>query len=294
MAFLGLSFIAIAAREEYDHTMFQNAVNGSAFVQTLAQRHLKAHTKNSIVHSLGKQGIFKKQRRSRPLKSRAPCQCQPDSPDWQRPSPRPPRCLFIDLGAADGNSFMHFLQGGYGAVKGCPSSGSYEALLVEANPFFDKPLRKLMGARPSKKSTGYVRTLLSTAAYMCEGTVNFYLDTVDTQNNFWGSSMSPNTRDVQRSGKKKVSVPTINVARLLIENALPEDYVIVKADIEGSEWDIVPCLARSPAAQLIDALYVEKHPREWSLLGMDESTYQDAMSVLEQKGIFAPVYDSPS
>jgi hypothetical protein len=60
MAFLGLSFIALAAREEYDHIMFQNAVNGSAFVQTLAQRHLKAHTKNSIVHSLGKQGIFKK------------------------------------------------------------------------------------------------------------------------------------------------------------------------------------------------------------------------------------------
>lgn len=261
-------------RLEFDEQPHEeHASLGAALLQTQAQR------------SLGKQ--------QRTEEARAPCLCQPDNPEWQRPAPRPPRCVFLDLGAADGNTFQSFLHGGYGPVENCPSGGSYEALLVEANPFFNKPLRKLMGSRPRKNSTGHVRTLLSTAAYMCEGTANFYLDTVDVQEDFWGSSMSPNTRDVMRSGKTKVSVPTLNVARLIMEHTLPEDFVTVKMDIEGSEWDILPCLAKSPAAKLIDALYVEKHPREWSLLGVDDSTYENAMFVLQQNGVYAPAYDSP-
>lgn len=223
----------------------------------------------------------------------APCGCVSESPNWKTPVRRPGRCIFIDLGAADGNTYQRFLQGDYGAVKSCPSGGSYEALLVEANPFFDIPLRKLAGERVASHSTGRVRTFTSTAAYMCEGSTDFYLDTVDVKEDFWGSSLSPNTRDVLRSGKKRVTVSTVNVAQLIVENTLPEDFVIVKMDIEGAEWDILPCLANSSAAKLIDALYVEKHPKQWSLLGVEDATYEAALFKLRQKGVFAPPYDSP-
>mmetsp|Transcript_783 Transcript_783/g.1250 ORF Transcript_783/g.1250 Transcript_783/m.1250 type:complete len:391 (-) Transcript_783:88-1260(-) len=218
----------------------------------------------------------------------APCECEVEGTDWKRPAQRPPRCIFIDLGAADGNTFNKFLSNGFGDVGGCPSQGSYEAILVEANPVFNKPLQSL-----EKNFTGLVRSVISTAAYMCEGTTSFYLDTVDVQQHFWGSSMSPNARDVQRSGKKKVTVPLMNLNRLLWETSIKEDYVLVKMDIEGQEHDILPCLAKSKAADLVDALYVEQHPVSWSRAGAQEGSLQRALTIFQDRGVTAPVYDSP-
>jgi FkbM family methyltransferase len=196
--------------------------------------------------------------------------------------------MFIDLGAADGNTFQHFLKNGYGNVSACPSGGQWEAILIEANPIFSRSLMQLQ-----QIYSGAVRSLIG-AAYMCEGTTSFYLDTVDVEQNYWGSSMSPNARDVQRSGKKQITVPLTNIARLIVESTIPEDYVLVKMDIEGSEHDIVPCLVQSSAAKLIDALYVEKHPQEWSTSDGDRGTLQSALSILQQSGTTVPEYDSPS
>lgn len=220
----------------------------------------------------------------------APCSCEAEGSHWKPAAPRAPRCLFIDLGAADGNTFRSFLSDGYGPVKDCPSGGSYEAILVEANPIFNQRLMEV-----ERNHTESVRVLPASAAYMCEGVTNFFLDTVDTEQNFWGSSLSSDAWDVVRSGKSQVTVPLVNVARLITESALPDDYVIVKMDIEGAEWDIVPCLAKSKlVAQLIDALYIERHPGEWSLVGTDETSYQNAIIELNQLGVNTPPYNSPS
>jgi len=233
----------------------------------------------------------RKQEKASPIvrQNAAPCSCEVDSLLWKQPPPRPPRCIFIDLGAADGNTFKFFLKNGYGEVANCPSGGKYEAILVEANPMFDLELTKL-----EHNFSGKVRSLVSSAAYMCEGFTSFYLDTVDVKQNYWGSSMSPNTNDVKRSGKRRVRVPLVNVARLIMESALPEDYVLVKVDIEGSEHDIVPCLAQSRAAFLIDAIYVEKHPVEWSLSGAPQGALQEALATLQDRGVVAPEYNTPS
>lgn len=217
-----------------------------------------------------------------------PCQCEHAVANWVHPQKRAPRCLFVDLGSADGDTYKQFLQGAYGNTKNCPSNGSHQAILVEANPIFQKNLRALEAG-----SDGRVKSFASTAAYMCEGTTNFFLDTVDVRENFWGSSMSPNARDVQRSGRKKVEVPLMNIVKLIAENALPEDFVIVKMDIEGSEWDILPCLSKSPAANLVDALYVEKHTREWSLARTTDADYGKAVAALQARGVVTPEYDSP-
>lgn len=217
-----------------------------------------------------------------------PCMCQSSSTDWKPPAPRAPRCLFIDLGAADGNTFRSFAADGYGSVANCPSGGQYDAVLVEANPHFDMRL-----AQVRENHLGNVRVLNSTAAYMCEGNTSFFIDTVTEDHNYWGSSLSSNHKDVIASGKKKVTVPTVNVARLLVESALPEDYVILKMDIEGAEWDIVPCLAKSPeTVKLIDAFYMEKHPNEWSLTGTNATTFEGALLGLTQQGVNVPEYFS--
>merc|ERR1719321_1852257 len=106
--------------------------------------------------------------------------------------------------------------------------------------------------------------------------------------------MSPNHQDVVRSGHQQVTVPTVNVIQLIAENTIPQDYVVVKMDIEGAEWDILPCLADSPAASLIDTLYLENHcPGDhWcptkGQAGNSRAVFDGALAKLKAAGVHIP------
>lgn len=221
-----------------------------------------------------------------------PCQCDIANSE-QKPSSRTvPRCVFIDLGAANGNTFHgknSFLTGAYGNVDRCPSQ-QWHAVLVEANPYFDTQLQEV-----SATYAGNVTILPSTAAFMCEGTTSFYLD-AEVERNFWGSSMKQEKADVlkERLRKKveKVTVPTLNLNRILQEYAIPEDYVMVKMDIEGAEYDILPCLADSPSASLIDTLFMEEHAQFMNLTGTRAAQFHLAKTKLKAAGAAIPLYSS--
>lgn len=220
--------------------------------------------------------------------SQAPCQCVAYDPTWKPCTRTVPRCVFIDLGAADGNSFNFFLKNGYGDVGKCPSV-QWSAVLVEANPLFDSKLSTIA----TQYAAGQVEAKSSTAAYMCEATTSFFLDTVNTEKNFWGSSMSNSHPDVKRSGgKQKVTVPTMNLNRILVEQTIPSDWVMVKMDIEGSEYDVLPCLAQASAASLVDRLYLEQHDASWGMTGTTPAQMEAAKNQLRQKGVDIPNYFS--
>jgi len=214
----------------------------------------------------------------------SPCGCEDVSPLWVPPSRTTGKCVFIDLGAANGNSFEEFLNNKFGPVANC---ARWEARLVEANPLFDQPLKALQAKYP-----GQVHASFSTAAYMCEAQTSFFLDTVNAEKNFWGSSLSSSHADVQASGKVKVTVPTINLNRLLYETTIPADWVIVKMDIEGAEWDVLPCMAHSSASSNVDALYMEVHPSSWGMIGTTPEGLTAAKQVLMAKGVQIPQYFS--
>lgn len=231
--------------------------------------------------------------------SKMPCECEVKSPNavaslfyssWKKCERTVPRCVFIDLGAANGNTFDLFVKDGYGPLSKCPSN-QWSAILVEANPRFDQQLGGIGQQHP-----GQIDVKSSTAAYMCEGKTSFYLDTVNHDNNYWGSSMNSNAPDVQKSGKKKVTVPTVNLNRVLYEQTIPADWVMVKMDIEGSEYDVLPCLAKSDSAKLIDRLYLEEHshlPKEsWGMAGTTPQEFAEAKQELRNKGVDIPAYFS--
>lgn len=216
-----------------------------------------------------------------------PCSCDLGVASWKAPTRVSPQCVFIDLGAADGNTFRAFKASKYGTLSTCPSGGKWEATLVEANPHFDAKLKAEETAH-----SGQVHALNSHAAYMCEAQTSFYLDKVNHQNNYWGSSMSSKHVDVQASGKVKVTVPTVNVLRLIYETTIPSDYVILKMDIEGAEWDILPCLANAEYANKIDQLLVEIHPATWGNAGTTQAQMDWALWKLRQRGVDVPSYQS--
>lgn len=218
--------------------------------------------------------------------STPPCQCEANNQAWTRSNRATPKCILIDLGAADGNTFRHFLNNGYGEVNGCPS-GQWEAYLVEANPRFDQDLRALEVQYP-----GRVHALPSTAAFTCKGQASFLID-ADAEHNQWGSSMS-RASNTGLAVQKKVTVPTINVCQLLFENVLTEDWVMLKVDIEGAEYDLVPCLSNFANVGLVDRMYLEEH---W-WFKVDSPTTPEQMAAakakLQSMHVDIPVYYSPS
>ena len=51
----------------------------------------------------------------------------------------------------------------------------------------------------------------------------------------------------------------IDIADFLKRTVREDDFVVVKMDIEGAEYDVVPHLLASGAAPLIDEVFVEVH-----------------------------------
>merc|ERR1719149_105195 len=202
-----------------------------------------------------------------------------NNPAWPTTARTVPKCVFIDLGAADGNSFSQFLANAYGPVANCPS-GQWEALLVEANPQFTPAIQAVAAQYP-----GQVHNFAATAAYCCAGTTSFSIDP-DAANNHWGSSMK------KSFGSTQVTVPTVNVMQLIQENVIPGDWVILKVDIEGAEYDVVPCLAQFQKANLLDIMFLEEHGYLATNSAYTPQQYAAAKTALKNQGINIPDYHS--
>lgn len=204
-----------------------------------------------------------------------PCQCQPNNPAWKPTGRTIPKCVFIDLGAANGNSFQQFLANGYGPIANCPS-GQWEALLVEANPQFTPALNTVAGSYP-----GQVHAFGSTAAYTCQGQTSFSIDP-DVAHNHWGSSMKTN------HGSTQVTVPTVNVIQMIAENVIHGDWVILKVDIEGAEYDLMPCLSQFAQKNLLDIIFLEEHDWLKANSAYTAPQYDAAKLALKNAGINIP------
>ncbi len=66
--------------------------------------------------------------------------------------------------------------------------------------------------------------------------VDFYVDGLNARVDFWASSMKPSTRK-ERIDFTKVRLTAVNIANFLLMNFVPEDFVVVKMDIESAgKW----------------------------------------------------------
>lgn len=227
-----------------------------------------------------------------------PCACETENPAWKAPTRTWPTCVFIDLGAGDGETFRAFLgksakwQFQYDTKPYSPDQ--CYAFLYEANPRFNQDLHATLPLIPKKVYPQY-----QTGIYMCDKEKErFYLDV--TGPGGWGSSLDGTHDSVQGKGEggkpalQAVDVKLANLNRILRENTIPQDVVVVKMDVEGAEWDILPCLAQSTAAGLVDTLYLENHcPGEhWcpttGQAGNSRATFDGALATLRAKGVQIP------
>lgn len=105
--------------------------------------------------------------------------------------------VFIDLGANKGDSLMNFLnlsakaQGGSLNIPNVSADKQQWIIyLFEANERFSNVLNTL---KQDVEKIGHIVHLHDkTAAWIYDGTIDFYLDTINTKNDFWGSSLMNN------------------------------------------------------------------------------------------------------
>ena len=168
-----------------------------------------------------------------------------------------------------------------------------EIHLFEANPHFNSALveAKERYLKKGKKINIYPSTVVG----IKDGTQTLYLDTVNTDNDFWGSSTHADAPDALASQDKAVELTSVNLSRWLLMNTLPQDFVVIKMDIEGAEYEIIPHMAEMSAWTVVDFLLIEWHFRVLKEGGdPSEAKTKAAQKILIANGVRMPDYDSPA
>jgi len=169
--------------------------------------------------------------------------------------------------------------------------------LFEANPFFNSAL---IQAKEENNALGIsVNIFPSTVVDIRDSTRTFFLDTVNEANEFWGSSIYATHPDAIKSRANGTELSAINISRWLLMNTLPRDFVVVKMDIEGAEYQVLPHMAEMSAWLVIDYLLIEWHDVQQFSTPDEPATFLDArakaaIAKLEAGGVQIPHYDSPA
>ena len=173
--------------------------------------------------------------------------------------------VYFDLGTNNGDSIESFIglsdiQAHGGNIRDqIPAeklTSRWKIYAVEGNSKFDPMLFEIK----NKYSKSHDIILFNgTVVTTYDGFIKFYLDNENTKiHPLHGSSINENHFDVVRSNKQFELKPCIDFARLLKQYD-EDDFIIVKMDVEGAEFDLLIHLIKQNALQLIDVFIVEYH-----------------------------------
>ncbi|CAN6320327.1 unnamed protein product [Urochloa humidicola] len=168
------------------------------------------------------------------------------------------RYVYVDVGARSyGSSIGSWFRKQYPK-----QNHTFEVFAVEADPAFHADYARRKGV-----------ALLPYAAWVRNETLTFEIN--DGPAGKKGDDAGkPNGRGMGRirpaAGETKgVSsgevrrVPAFDLAEWLKRTASEQDYVVMKMDVEGTEFDLVPRMIETGAICLVDELFLECHYNRW-------------------------------
>lgn len=169
--------------------------------------------------------------------------------------------VVFDLGANNGDSLSNFFGIGENKMYNQLNNEKinqvkWTVYAFEANPYFNGHLAKLGDTLGEHGHT--VNMFSSTAAWTHNGTIEFYLDTVNKYHNYWGSSIKKTHPDVVKD-KSKITVKCVDIAGLVSQYS-EDDFVFIKMDIEGAEYDVIHDFIKKRVLNKIDYMAIEYHP----------------------------------
>jgi FkbM family methyltransferase len=182
------------------------------------------------------------------------------------------RKVYIDIGANNGDSFLKCKKFG---IPGMCEDGTWEIVAVEGNPAFNDVLRQKRQMMLNKKLVSSIKLYNGTALYTTDrATVDF---AIDRSKPGMGSSLAPESllfRNKIANNKPLdiIKLPTTTIHSIFEGIAIQlEDFVVVKIDVEGFEYKLLPYLIIHGLLHRIDVLAVEYHDTNvWFYKGLSD------------------------
>jgi len=200
------------------------------------------------------------------------------------------RKIYIDLGTNEGSSVRYFMDpattktqkdtakfydteviggGKSGSLQGKGQDGLWHVIIVEANVKFKPSLEEVRNDYFVKRKMAQSFHLYApTAIATHDGEITFYLDSLD-EGGFEGSTTM---KDSFSAIGANVSVPALDIVSLFDKHHITtQDFVILKMDVEGLEYDLLRHMFMQGLHKRIDILAAEYHDdNEW-VFGRDKT-----------------------
>ena len=145
------------------------------------------------------------------------------------------RKVFIDGGANTGQSTKKFLSV-------WPDSNQYEIFMFEPNS-------KAPYIRGSKTKS------IRKALWVYDGEIDFY----EKQPNSQANTILKQKVNLSKAKFKKHTVECVSLSKWISDNFAKDDYIILKLDVEGAEYEIIKDLHNKDSLQFINIMFCEIH-----------------------------------
>lgn len=147
------------------------------------------------------------------------------------------RHLLIDLGCNHGKYTSAYLDAHPDAI----------AYGFEPNPKLKSEMKRLETTYPFRFFH------VPEAAWISKGVMKFYLAAVSDR----GSTLVHGKRTTNYA--HPINVPTVNFSKWLRNTVSLDDFVHLKVDIEGAEYDVLERMIADGTIDLVDEMHVEFH-----------------------------------
>lgn len=176
------------------------------------------------------------------------------------------RKIFIDCGAHNGCSVRKF-------NKNFNQEKEYEIFSFEPN-------LKSFNSLKNEQDVNCYNAAVSTY----DGEIEFYIHESDDYacTTYAPKGTMKNCGSPKRGKVSKTVNKVINLSNFIIDNFSETDFIILKLDVEGEEYNIIPHLIESGAIDYIDELFIEWHSR-WLGLSNEKDRFYE--SLLKDKNI---------
>jgi FkbM family methyltransferase len=154
---------------------------------------------------------------------------------------KPQRKVYIDIGANHGVTVEAFLN----------ESPDFNIFAFEPAPQLAAELRQKFSDKPNV-------TIFEAAAWTSDGTVTFYPGALSDE------SSTLLTGKSEKSGWKidyenGLTVKSIDIADWTLKNTTDDDLIIMKMDVEGAEYRLIPRLIEAQVPARLSEIRVEWH-----------------------------------
>jgi FkbM family methyltransferase len=212
-----------------------------------------------------------------------------------------PRNIYIDVGANDGSSVRTFIDemlnitgngrdvahNGIQAIEAFSSpfydkAISWTVHAFEPNPRYNSQLEDTCKHLLTTKKTASCRLHLGTAMFVKDGNMTFYSDQENGNTGDAGASLKSTSRSIKPS-HASYSVHVVDVVSLFARMHIRRsDFVVLKLDVEGAEFEIVRRILLHGLMDYIDKIAVEWHHTNYWVFGAGGDDSPERKKVTEE------------